>query len=127
MTHSLKRKIRLLMDAINDALSGSDEITRSLNRVRQEGYDLLLVLEATVVLNGSDEDEDGLDDHDDLDDDEEEEDDGWETIGGDEDYDDSDFEDESLDFRTRKPGKEFVARLTPQDIRFLSSLQISSD
>jgi hypothetical protein len=124
MTHSLKRKIRLLMDAINDALSGSDEITRSLNRVRQEGYDLLLVLEATVVLNDSDEDENDLDD---LYDDEDEEDDDWESIGGDDEYDDSDTEDESLDFRMRKPGKEFVARLTPQDIKFLSSLQISSD
>ena len=36
MTNSMKRKLRRLMDAINGALSDSEEITSSLEGVRRD-------------------------------------------------------------------------------------------
>ena len=51
MRDSIKRKIHRLIHAINEALSDSEEITDSVDGVRDEGYDLFLILEATVVLN----------------------------------------------------------------------------
>lgn len=51
MRDSIKHKIHRLIRAINEALSESDDISDSLDGVRDEGYDLFLILEATVVLN----------------------------------------------------------------------------
>lgn len=51
MRDSIKRKIHRLIHAINEALTDSEELTDSVEGVRDEGYDLFLILEATVVLN----------------------------------------------------------------------------
>jgi hypothetical protein len=37
--------------AINDALSESDEISEAIQKVRNAGYDVFLVLEATIGFN----------------------------------------------------------------------------
>lgn len=51
MRESLKQKIHRLISAINEALAESGDVSESLDGVREEGYDLFLILEATVVLN----------------------------------------------------------------------------
>jgi hypothetical protein len=40
-----------LGDAINDALSESEDITEAIQNVRNAGYDVFLVLEATIGFN----------------------------------------------------------------------------
>jgi len=51
MQESLKQKIHRLISAINEALAESGGVSESLDGVSEEGYDLFLILEATVVLN----------------------------------------------------------------------------
>ena len=129
MTNSMKRKLRRLMGAINGALSESEEITQSLEGVRQEGYDLYLVLEASVVMNGKDLDDDDLDDEpdDDLDDDDEElKDDDLEDDEFEGEEDDEDDEEPPLEFRPVR-GREVVLRLSPHDMEFLKALRIRCD
>lgn len=76
MRENLKRKIHRLIHAINQALAESDEISDSLDGVKEEGFDLLLILEATVVLNRKGDvfllEGEDWDDEDDLEADEEE-------------------------------------------------------
>jgi len=58
---NLKHLMKELGAAINDALSESDEISEAIQNVRNAGYDVFLVLEATIGFNrrskaeGSDE------------------------------------------------------------------------
>jgi len=55
----MKQLLREMGEAINDSLTASDELTRTIDRIRQEGYDIFLILEATIGLNprsGDDED-----------------------------------------------------------------------
>ena len=51
MRDSIKHKIHRLIHAINEALIDSSELSESADEVRDEGFDLFLILEATVVLN----------------------------------------------------------------------------
>ena len=51
MRDSIKHKIHRLIHAINEALIDSTELSDSADEVRDEGFDLFLILEATVVLN----------------------------------------------------------------------------
>lgn len=51
MRDSLRRKIHHLIRAINEALAESGGVSDSLQGVRDEGFDLMLILEATVILN----------------------------------------------------------------------------
>ena len=51
MNTRLKRLIKELGDAINGSLSESDEIARVIAKIKEEGYDIFLVLEATVGFN----------------------------------------------------------------------------
>jgi hypothetical protein len=44
-----------LGEAINDSLSDSDEIAEVISRIKAGGYDVFLVLEATIGLNQRDE------------------------------------------------------------------------
>jgi hypothetical protein len=44
----LKRLMQDLGIAINDALSDSPEVTDAIETVREQGYDVFLVLEATI-------------------------------------------------------------------------------
>ena len=48
--------------AINDALSDSSDISGAIERVREAGYDVFLVLEATIGLNPRREGDEHLED-----------------------------------------------------------------
>jgi hypothetical protein len=130
MTKSMKRKLRRLIDAIHGAISDSEEITRSLAGVREEGYDLFLVLEAAVVLNrqqdGDDDDDDPEDDDLDFDEDEDFDDDS-DDLDEDEDLDDEDDDEEApLEFQVA--GRRRTAlELSPKDVEFLKGLRIRCD
>ena len=51
MNTRLKRLIKELGDAINGSLSESEEIARVIAKIKEEGYDIFLVLEATIGFN----------------------------------------------------------------------------
>lgn len=46
-----------LGNAINESLSDSDRIAEAISEIRSEGYDVFLVLEATIGFNKRDEQE----------------------------------------------------------------------
>lgn len=48
MNEELKQLIKELGDAINGSLSESEEIAEAIAKIKTEGYDVLLVLEATI-------------------------------------------------------------------------------
>ena len=48
---NLKKLMKDLGAAINDALSDSSEISGAIQNVRDSGYDVFLVLEATIGFN----------------------------------------------------------------------------
>ena len=54
---NLKKLMKDLGAAINDALSDSEEISGAIQKVRDSGYDVFLVLEATIGFNRRSEDE----------------------------------------------------------------------
>lgn len=47
----LKKLMKELGDAINTSLSESDDIAQVIARIKEEGYDIFLVLEATIGFN----------------------------------------------------------------------------
>lgn len=51
MDTRLKRLIRELGEAINSSLSESDQMARVIAKIKEEGYDIFLVLEATIGFN----------------------------------------------------------------------------
>jgi len=51
----LKGLMKELGEAINNSLSDSDEIAEVISRIKAGGYDVFLVLEATIGLNQRDE------------------------------------------------------------------------
>lgn len=51
---TMKQRIKELGDAINQTLSNSDQIADVIGRIKDEGYDVFLVLEATVGFNRQD-------------------------------------------------------------------------
>jgi hypothetical protein len=53
----IKQLLQDLGTAINESISGSEDVNRHIQRIRDEGYDLYVVLDATIGLNkqGSDE------------------------------------------------------------------------
>lgn len=55
----IKELIQQLGEAIHDSVSESDQISGVVRDIRAEGFDVLLMLEATIGLNevGSDESE----------------------------------------------------------------------
>ncbi len=55
MEDNLKHLIKELGDAINETLASSDQIAEVISRIKTEGYDVFLVLEATVGVNRKDE------------------------------------------------------------------------
>src|ERR1035438_4695780 len=57
----LKNLMQELGNAINDSLSESDRIAEAIGEIKRAGYDVFLVLEATIGFNRRDEsgDEDG--------------------------------------------------------------------
>jgi hypothetical protein len=57
----MKQRIKELGDAINETLANSDQIAEVIARIKEEGYDVFLVLEATVGFNRRDHDDDSVD------------------------------------------------------------------
>jgi hypothetical protein len=53
----IKQLLRELGTAINESISGSDDVNRHIQKIRDEGYDLYVVLDATIGLNKQDDDE----------------------------------------------------------------------
>jgi hypothetical protein len=51
----MKQRIKELGDAINETLSNSEQIAEVIGRIKDEGYDVFLVLEATVGFNRQDD------------------------------------------------------------------------
>jgi hypothetical protein len=47
----IKQLLRELGTAINESISGSDDVNRQIQRIRDEGYNLYVVLDATIGLN----------------------------------------------------------------------------
>lgn len=58
LNDNLKRLIKELGEAINGSLSESEEIAESIAKIKSEGYDVLLVLEATIGFSKHEEDHD---------------------------------------------------------------------
>jgi hypothetical protein len=51
----IKQLLRDLGTAINESISGSDDVNKQIQRIRDEGYNLYVVLDATIGLNKQDE------------------------------------------------------------------------
>jgi hypothetical protein len=47
----IKQLLRDLGTAINESISGSEDVSRHIQRIRDEGYNLYVVLDATIGLN----------------------------------------------------------------------------
>jgi hypothetical protein len=54
----IKQLLQDLGTAINESISGSDDVNQHIQRIRDEGYDLYVVLDATIGLNKQDADTD---------------------------------------------------------------------
>lgn len=104
MEEPLKRLMQELGNAINDSLSESDRIAEAIGDIKKAGYDVFLVLEATIGFNRRDENSEngeGEDEH------------------------------EELEVTDEEPKRTFEAtgkiKLTTQDHRFLRALKIAVD
>ena len=62
MDDRLKELMQELGNAINESLSDSERIAASIGEIKQAGYDVFLVLEATIGFNKRDENADEEDD-----------------------------------------------------------------
>ena len=104
MEEPLKHLMQELGNAINDSLSESDRIAEAIGEIKRAGYDVFLVLEATIGFNRRDDsaDEEG------------EQEDGDDLI--------RDREEPKRTFEAT--GK---IKLTTQDHRFLRALKIAVD
>ncbi len=105
MEDRLKELMQDLGNAINESLSDSDRIAEAIGEIKRSGYDVFLVLEATIGFNKRDEL--SLDTPD----------------GYDDEYPDS-AESESPRRRLGSFGK---VNWTSQDQKFLKALKISTD
>lgn len=54
----IKQLLKELGDAINESISGSEDVNERIQRIRDEGYNLYVVLDATIGLNKEDEAQD---------------------------------------------------------------------
>ena len=59
MEEPLKHLMQELGNAINDSLSESDRIAEAIGEIKRAGYDVFLVLEATIGFNRRDESDEG--------------------------------------------------------------------
>ncbi|MFN7997803.1 MAG: hypothetical protein U0Q18_29560 [Bryobacteraceae bacterium] len=62
MDEPLKNLMQELGNAINDSLSESDRIAEAIGEIKRAGYDVFLVLEATIGFNKREEGEDASED-----------------------------------------------------------------
>ncbi len=58
MDDKIKQLLQDLGTAINESISGSEDVNRHIQKIRDEGYDLYVVLDATIGLNKQDADGD---------------------------------------------------------------------
>ena len=63
---NLKQLMKELGNAINGALSESEDISEAIQNVRNAGYDVFLVLEATIGFNKREEGEEAGEDTEEL-------------------------------------------------------------
>ncbi len=63
MDEKLKVLMQELGNAINESLSDSDRIAEAIGEIRRAGYDVFLVLEATIGFNKRDERDEASDEH----------------------------------------------------------------
>jgi hypothetical protein len=98
----LKDLMKELGDAINESLSDSDRIAAAIGEIKRAGYDVFLVLEATIGFNKRE----------------------------DNDEDDSQDEGETVELESApETGRRKLSKikLTSQDQKFLRELKISID
>ncbi len=57
MNQQVKDLIQKLGEAIHETVSDSDQISAVVREIREQGFDVLLMLEATIGLNEVDEDD----------------------------------------------------------------------
>lgn len=57
MNQQVKNLIQKLGEAIHESVSESEEIADVVREIREQGFDVLLMLEATIGLNQVDEEE----------------------------------------------------------------------
>ena len=100
MDEPLKQLVQELGNAINDSLSESDRIAEAIGEIKRAGYDVFLVLEATIGFNRRDE-------------------------SGEEDEEETAAVDEEQPKRTFEATGEL--KFTSQDHRFLRALKIAVD
>jgi len=60
----LKTLMQDLGNAINESLSDSERIAEAIGEIKRAGYDVFLVLEATIGFNKRDENDEASDDED---------------------------------------------------------------
>jgi hypothetical protein len=104
MEEPLKELMQELGNAINDSLSESDRIAEAIGQIKRAGYDVFLVLEATIGFNKRDEEAEG------------------------EDEEEEEVSDEAPEAKPEKqPRRVFDGKVkfTSQDQRFLRALKIS--
>jgi hypothetical protein len=53
----IKQLLQELGTAINESISSSEDVNEHIQRIRDEGYDLYVVLDATIGLNKQESDE----------------------------------------------------------------------
>jgi len=58
MDYKLERLMKQLGEAINDSVSDSEQVADVISRIKSSGYDVFVVLEATVGFHGSEGSED---------------------------------------------------------------------
>lgn len=108
LDNRMKQLLRQLGRAINEAVSESDDIAHAITRIKANGYDVYLMLDAVVALNKSSGDS------------------AQESVS----LQDQRFL-KSLKIRIdEEAGERGGGRrltITPQDIKFLKSLRISVD
>jgi hypothetical protein len=101
----LKELMQDLGNAINESLSDSDRIAEAIGEIKRAGYDVFLVLEATIGFNKREDGEEG------------------------EDIDEGDVPEEFPDGQTEPKIRRKAGKLswTSQDQKFLRALKISLD
>ncbi len=108
MDDRLKELMQELGTAINESLSDSDRIAEAIGEIKRAGYDVFLVLEATIGFNkrevGDGEDDDGA---------------VLETRL------ETDFEEDYSSVRRNEPKSRL--KWTSQDQKFLRALKIAVD
>ena len=57
MDDKIKQLLRELGSAINESIGSSDDVNRQIQKIRDEGYNLYVVLDATIGLNKQGEEE----------------------------------------------------------------------